>query len=81
MTYSISTLGKFPLDIQIRATDPAGPAFQAAFMINRNPFPFQTVNVSRAKIQASLTFALILADRSINDFKMTFLINLKPVQK
>ena len=81
MADAVTAFREFPFNIQIRTSDAAGPALKAAFMIDRDPVPFQTINISRAKIQARLTFTFILADRSIDYFKMAFLINLKTVQK
>ena len=81
MADAVPALREFPLDIQIRTADAAGPALQAAFMINRYSVAFQPVNISRAKIQTGLLFALLLANIVVFDFQMTFLIYLKTIQK
>jgi hypothetical protein len=78
---AVSPLGEFPLYIQMRAADAAGPAFQATFVVDRYAVAFQAVNIGRAEIQTGLSFTFLLADLSVYDFQMTFLVYLKAVQK
>jgi len=81
MADAVAAFGEFPFDIQVRASDTAGTAFQTAFMVNCDAVAFLTVDVGRAKIEARLFFAFILADFTINYLKMAFLIHFKTVEK
>jgi len=47
---AVTALGKAPLDVEMRAADPAGAAFQAAFVVNAYAVFFQFVNIGRANI-------------------------------
>jgi len=81
MADAIAAFREPPFNIKVRTPYTAGTAFQAAFMIDRDTVAFLPVDICRTKIQARLLFTLILADFSVNYFKMTFLIHLKPVEK
>ena len=51
---SIASQGKTPLDVQMRAGNPAGATFQASFVIYAYAVLLQSVNICRAEIKAGL---------------------------
>jgi hypothetical protein len=81
VTDSVATLGKTPLDIQMRAGDPAGAAFQTAFVINTYVIPFQSVDICRAEIKAGLILALFGTFLSVDYAEMAFFIHLKTIKE
>lgn len=68
-----------PFNVQVGASNAAGTALQTTFVVYGNTVAFLAVNISRAQVQASLLLAFILADFSVNYFKVAFLIHLETV--
>jgi hypothetical protein len=63
------------------ASDSAGTALQAAFIVDAYPVMFQPVDIGRANVKAGLLLAVIDANRAVYDFQMRGFIHVKPVQK
>jgi len=63
------------------ATDPAGAALQAPFIVDADPVLFQTVDIGRANVKAGLPAAVVEAHRTVQDLEVRSLIHFKAVEK
>ncbi len=73
--------GKSPVNVEMRTSDPAGTALQAAFIVDGNPVVFQPVNIGRTDVKAGLLPAVIDTNRPVDDFQMGGFMHVKTVQK
>src|SRR5208337_2694818 len=81
MAYAVSAAGEPPFDIEMRAADPAGTAFQAAFVIDAYAVFFQFVNIGRADIETWLVLTLVKTHSLIQQAQVRFLIHIESIQK
>ena len=79
MADAVATLGETPLNIQLRAANPAGTALQTSLMVNADALTFQSVNVRRAEIEAGPFLTGFQAFFAVNDAQMAFFIHLETV--
>jgi hypothetical protein len=73
--------GKTPVDIQMRASDAAGAAFETSFVVNTDPITFELINIGRTDIQAGLLPAVFHTDLSVDNLKMRRFIYVESIQK
>ena len=73
--------GKAPIDIQMRAPDAAGAAFETSFVADTDPALFELVNIGRTDIQAGLIPAIFHTDLSVDNSKMRRFIHVESIQK
>ena len=73
--------GKAPVDIQVRASDSAGAAFETSFIVDTDPVVFEFVNIGRTNIQAGLLPAIFHTDLGVDNSKMRRFIHVESVQK
>ena len=78
---AVSAGGESPVNVEVGATDSAGAAFQAAFIVDADPVMFQPVHIGRANVKAGLLLAVINTNRAVYNVQMRGFIHIKAVQK
>ena len=79
VTDSIATTGETPLDVQIRAGNTAGAAFQASFVIYADVVVLKPIYVRRAKEKAGLLRTIFQAFFTIDYSQVALFIYFESV--
>ena len=75
---SVTAFWIFPLNILVRAADPAASAFMAAFIAHLHSFSFPFIDFRGAEYSTEFVRALSHADVMVQYSQMRFCVTLKP---